>query len=361
MRTRPGRFRRYGFAVLIIPILVLVDTIPAVRDGPGTPVLVAYLAIMLAAWYGGLGPGLLTTALITLIAWRPSFPLWRTVRLLLFSGGGVFISLMIEALHSARRRAERGEEAQRASVAELERSREALRQAKEVAEHANRAKDRFLAVLSHELRTPLTPVLATVSYIEGLPDLPEVLRDEVASIRRNVGLEARLIDDLLDVTRLSRGDVGLDRRAIDAHEALRAAFEICRAEAEGKGVPVSLALGAGEHHVQADSVRLQQVAWNLINNAVKFTPAGGRVTVRTTNPAGGRIAIEVSDTGVGIEPEFLPRVFDAFGQEERTVTPGRGGLGLGLTIARRLVELHGGTLTASSRGLGEGSTFVVEL
>ena len=246
-------------------------------------------------------------------------------------------------------------------VTERKRAEEELRRAKEAAEEAGRAKDRFLATLSHELRTPLTPVLATIAYVETMPDLPAELREEFASIRRNVELEARLIDDLLDVTRIGQGKLELHREVVDAHAILRAALEVCQGEAEAKGLEVSLALRAKVHHVWADPVRLQQVFWNLIKNAVKFTPAGGRISLRSADAGAGRLAIEVADTGVGIEPEALPRIFDAFEQGGTAVTRRYGGLGLGLAIAKMLVELHGGSLTATSGGRAGGSLFRVEL
>ncbi len=246
-------------------------------------------------------------------------------------------------------------------ITERKRAEEELRAAKEAAEAADRAKSRFLAMLSHELRTPLTPVLATVSYVETLPDLPAELREEIAAIRRNVEMEARLIDDLLDLTRISRGEIRLQREPVDAHAVLRAALEVCQPDVEAQGLDLTLSLRAREHHVWADPGRLQQVFWNLIKNAVKFTPPDGWVTLRSSNREAGRLTIEVSDTGVGVEPDFLPRVFDALEQTERSGSRRYGGLGLGLTIARSLVDLHGGTLTAASEGPGRGSQFTLEL
>ena len=161
------------------------------------------------------------------------------------------------------------------------------RRAKEEAESANRAKDDFLAVLSHELRTPLTPVLAAVSYVEAQPDLPEELRSEITAIRRNVEMEARLIDDLLDLTRVSRGKVELHHEVVDAHAALRNCLENYQRDIEDKRVEVSLNLWARERHVWADPARLQQVFCNLVSNAVKFTPEGGRITLGTSDDGGG--------------------------------------------------------------------------
>ena len=227
---------------------------------------------------------------------------------------------------------------------------------------ANRAKDHFLAMLSHELRTPLTPVLTTVHLMEADPALSADQRESLAVIRRNVEMEARLIDDLLDLTRISRGKVELRQEVVDAHAALRAALEISQGDISAKRLEVSLGLWARRHHVWADPARLQQVCWNLVKNAVKFTPEGGRVSLRSSNDdGGGRLRVQVTDTGVGIDPETLPKLFNAFEQGERETTRRFGGLGLGLTISKALVDLHGGTLAAASDGRDKGATFTLEL
>jgi PAS domain S-box-containing protein len=244
-----------------------------------------------------------------------------------------------------------------------------LRDAKEVAEAACRAKDRFLAVLSHELRTPLTPVLFGVSSVLQSNPGPE-LRPTLEMIRRNIELEARLIDDLLDLSRFSRGRMRLELENIDIHETIRRAIEICSDETFIAGLEVVTELGAAQHHVNADDARLMQVFWNLIRNAVKFTPPNGRLTIRSTNladPAGGGaneaqlIAVEFEDTGIGIEPSVLPRIFEAFEQHHDDLRGRSGGLGLGLAISRSLAEAFGGRLSASSPGRGLGSTFRLEL
>jgi len=246
-------------------------------------------------------------------------------------------------------------------VTDRKRAEQAIRRAKEAAEEASRVKDRFLATLSHELRTPLTPVLATIAYIEKMHDLSAELREEFATIRRNVEIEARLIDDLLDVTRIGQGKMELRREVVNAHVVLRAALEVCQGEAEAKELEVSLALRAKVHHIWADSVRFQQVLWNLIKNAIKFTPAGGTISLRSSDAGEGRMAIEVADTGVGIDEEALPRIFDAFEQGGTPITRRYGGLGLGLAIAKMLVELHGGLLTVASAGRDSGAVFRVEI
>jgi two-component system CheB/CheR fusion protein len=252
------------------------------------------------------------------------------------------------------------EEALRREITERKRVEAELLQAKEAAEAANRAKDRFLAALSHELRTPLTPVLARVSNLERESDLGGRLRRELAVIRRNVELEARLIDDLLDLTRITRGKLELRCSAGDLRAFVEHAVETCRSQSlAAKELRLSVELAAKEHRVLADGPRMTQVFWNLLENAVKFTPRGGEIRVRSSHEDDAFVAVEVADTGIGIEPELLPRIFDAFEQGQRS--PSYGGLGLGLAISKSIVELHGGTLTAASGGAERGATFKVRL
>ncbi len=242
-----------------------------------------------------------------------------------------------------------------------------LRQAMEAAETANRSKDQFLAVLSHELRTPLTPVLAATAAAAVDRSWPAAARDELAMIHRNVELEARLIDDLLDLTRIGRGKLQLRPETVDLHRVIADALSVMPPEdISGKQLAVDQDLAAAAHHVVGDGARLQQVVWNLVKNAVKFTPPGGRVTVRTANPpvaVGGRaeVMLEVADTGLGIEAEILSKVFDAFEQGSLARAQASGGLGLGLAISRGLVDAHGGRITAASGGTGQGATFAVWL
>ncbi len=233
----------------------------------------------------------------------------------------------------------------------------AAHEARDAAEAANHAKDQFLAMLSHELRTPLSPVINTVQLLENDESLPAGLRPAIAMIRRNVELEARLIDDLLDLTRVSKGKVRLSLDTVDAHHVIQTGLGICQDEITAKDLAVSLELGAGEHHLRGDAARLHQVIWNLLKNAVKFTPPGGRITVRSRNPAPHRLQVEVADTGIGIPPELLPKIFDAFEQGARDGQGG--GLGLGLAIAKALVELHEGSLEAGSAGPGQGAVFTL--
>ena len=236
-----------------------------------------------------------------------------------------------------------------------------LREAKEAAEAANRSKDRFLAMLSHELRTPLTPVLMTVGALQHDPRLPAELREDLAMIKRNIGLEVKLIDDLLDVSRITGGKLVLRLAPVDVNEALRHTGAICQPQLREQEVRLELALAREPLAIAADPARLQQVLWNVVKNAIKFTPAQGTVRVTTARLDAGRCEVRVTDTGIGIAPEVLPKIFDAFEQGDPGVTRQFGGLGLGLAISKALVDLHGGAIRAESPGRGQGATFVIEL
>jgi signal transduction histidine kinase/CheY-like chemotaxis protein len=238
---------------------------------------------------------------------------------------------------------------------------EQLRQAWAAAEAMNQAKDRFLAMLSHELRTPLTPVLAIISSLDRSDHLPATLSHDIAMIRRNIELEARIIDDLLDLTRVSSGKIQLDRRSVDLRSILEHAVQTSCGAALSTGRPrIEIDLAAGDHRLWGDAPRLTQVFWNLLNNAVKFTPGEGTIVVRSKTE-GARLAVEVADTGIGIDPSVLPRIFDAFEQGDAGVLNRFGGLGLGLAISKAIVELHGGEILARSEGHGRGTSFTVHL
>jgi signal transduction histidine kinase len=226
------------------------------------------------------------------------------------------------------------------------------------AEAANKAKDRFLAVLSHELRTPLTPVLFASSILSQDPTVPEQIREELKMIARNVELEARLIDDLLDLTQITQGKLTLTFDTVDAHELLRSALEICSNEILAKKLAIQMDLEAVGNRLRADNVRLQQVFWNLIRNAVKFTPRHGKIALHSSNPQDIWFRLEIIDNGIGIIPDALSRIFDPF---EQAGGAGFGGLGLGLTISKAIVELHGGRIFASSAGPDLGAMFIIEL
>lgn len=240
-----------------------------------------------------------------------------------------------------------------------------LETARDEALAASRAKDDFVAALSHELRTPLNPILLLSSDAANDPEIPEHVRAIFETIRKNVDLEARLIDDLLNITRISRGKMALDRHPVDVHSVLKDAFANVAAEIADKHLSLRVNLNAHSHTVLGDDVRLQQVFWNVLKNAVKFTPEGGSITVTTmTLLEEDQIQIDVTDTGIGMSEMELERIFDAFAQGDHAGDGGShrfGGLGLGLAICHMLVQSHAGHIQARSRGHGEGATFSIRL
>ncbi|WP_296558447.1 response regulator [Pigmentiphaga sp.] len=236
-----------------------------------------------------------------------------------------------------------------------------LQMAKEQAEAANRAKDRFLAVLSHELRTPLGPIYAAAQALDLRQDLPPGSRRSVELIKRNVEVEARLIDDLLDISKIVNDKLSLRLEPTDLVGILNGIAEIFREEAAARHIELHYTPLPYPVIVQADPARLQQIVWNLLKNAIKFTPRGGEIRITMYQPAPGRIAVDVSDTGIGIPPQALKRIFDAFDQGEEDAAQSRGGLGLGLAIASSLAQRHGGTLSVRSDGQGKGTTFTLTL
>ena len=232
-----------------------------------------------------------------------------------------------------------------------------LHRQKNAAEAANQAKDRFLAALSHELRTPLTPVLMWACTAVGDESLGAEMREDIRMVCRNVELEARLIDDLLDLTRITQGKLQLKLQTCDVHVLFGHALEIIRSQANAKQLKLSEELTAVHHQIVGDPTRIQQVFWNLLKNAQKFTPENGQISARSYDAAPGVLAFEISDTGRGIDPELMPKLFTAF---EQGASSGEG-LGLGLAICKAIVEMHGGKISAQSDGPGAGATFTVEL
>jgi PAS domain S-box-containing protein len=237
---------------------------------------------------------------------------------------------------------------------------EELRRALRHAEESSRLKDEFLATVSHELRTPLTAILGWAHMLRTGQFDSKSYSTAFETIERNARAQAQLIEDLLDVSRVITGNLRIDVRPVDPNSFIEAAVEAVRPAAEAKGVRLQKVIDTGLVSVPGDPMRLQQVVWNLLSNAIKFTPRGGRVQVRLER-VNSHVEIAVSDTGAGIAPEFLPHVFDRFRQADGTTTRRQGGLGLGLSIVRHLVELHGGTVRADSPGEGRGSTFTVLL
>jgi PAS domain S-box-containing protein len=242
---------------------------------------------------------------------------------------------------------------------EHKRNENELRAAKETAETANKAKDQFLAMLSHELRTPLTPVLATLNLWEASEDVPVALHADVEMLRRSIELEARIIDDLLDLTRIARGMLSFCPENTDVHALIEFLVGLSQSEFLNKQLKVALHLNAPRHYVYTDASRLQQVLWNIARNAVKFTEVGGSVTIATTNDAQGNVEIAITDTGIGMTKQTMSKLFIPFEQADPTRHRHYGGLGLGMAISNALVDLLEGKLSAKSDGLSCGSTFTV--
>ncbi|HSD46840.1 MAG TPA: ATP-binding protein, partial [Pyrinomonadaceae bacterium] len=225
---------------------------------------------------------------------------------------------------------------------------------------ANRAKDVFLATLSHELRTPLTPVVGWIKLLRSGNLDQKSVAQALDAIERNAWLQARLIDDLLDTSRIATGKLQFEPRPVDLNLVVKAALDTVRSLAASRNIELSVTLSPAMLVVMGEPVRIQQIAWNLLSNAIKFTEPGGRVTV-TTETDGGEARLSVTDTGIGIAPDFLPHVFDRFRQADGSTSRRHGGLGLGLAIADALAKMHGGRLEAQSDGEGKGSTFIFRI
>lgn len=227
------------------------------------------------------------------------------------------------------------------------------------AEEANRLKDEFIATISHELRTPLTSMLGWTRLLRSCQLDPETAARALETIERNVKSQAQLIEDLLDISRIITGRLRLNMQPVDLQSVVKTAVDALRPAAEAKNIKLQITFG-DRASIYGDYERLQQIVWNLLSNAIKFTPAGGKVHVQL-NMAESNIELTVTDTGVGIKPEFLPFIFNRFTQADSSTTRTYGGLGLGLSIVKHLTELHGGTVGVLSKGEGKGTTFIVSL
>jgi two-component system CheB/CheR fusion protein len=232
--------------------------------------------------------------------------------------------------------------------------------AREEFEAVSRAKDRFLAMLSHELRTPLTPIVMALHTLVRRNDLPESAREALEMIHRNVKIESNLIDDLLDLTRITHGRFDIDSAPVDLHAAITGAVDTCESDVRGKKQTLIVTLQASRYRTQGDFERLRQVVFNLVQNASKFTREGGEIQVASRDED-GRFLLAVSDNGRGIARDALPAIFDPFRRGGRSAMSEFGGLGLGLAIAKASVEAHGGTIRVESAGPGCGATFTVRL
>jgi signal transduction histidine kinase len=248
-----------------------------------------------------------------------------------------------------------------AGMAERRQAEAVIEEQKTAVEAANRTKDNFLAMLSHELRTPLTPVIAALEVLNTERLDSSEAKEALAMIRRNIDLESKLIDDLLDLTLISRDKLQLHLEPIDAHVAIANVAQMCASELDNKHLHLSLDLGAEEHYVAADAPKLQQIIWNLLKNAIKFTGENGAIGISSSNPSPESLAIRIIDNGIGIEPEMMEVIFNRFEQGDRSFQRRFGGLGLGLTISKSLAEAHGGTLVAESAGRDHGASFLLEL
>ncbi|HZS10534.1 MAG TPA: HAMP domain-containing sensor histidine kinase [Blastocatellia bacterium] len=342
------RWWRYAVAALSSAVALLLTLLiddPLVE--PNT-LLLLLLAVMFSSWYGGLGPGLLALLLTTLAGkWFMVPPIhslavsnWPdAARLFEFMA----VSLLVTCLNTARRKAQARAEAATAS-----------------AEAATRARDDFIAVASHELRTPLNSILGWISLLRRGQLSPERAAHAVTAIESGARAQSRLIEDLLDASRIINGNLSLNVHPVNLASVVKAAIEVVRPAAENKAVQLHSFIDPSFVTIPGDAERLQQVVWNLLANAIKFTPANGRVEI-TLKREVETARLSVSDTGRGITPEFLPHVFERFSQENNSGRRSRSGLGLGLSIVHHLVKLHGGTIQAASPGPGLGATFTVRL
>jgi signal transduction histidine kinase/CheY-like chemotaxis protein len=332
----------YGFAVVTVALTVPIKLFVIDRLlGVVPPYMLFLFPVILTAWRAGVGPGLLAVVLNTLAcAYFYHEPPWtlriedprEALMLSAFVAEGLLVCWLMGHLHRDRERAE----------------------------EARRAQETFLAMVGHELRVQLNPVLIEASARLDDPTTPAFLRPSFDRIRRGAELQGRLIDDLLDAVRLGRNRASYRFKLTDTHEVVRQALEACRAEWEARRQRVSVDLEATGHFVRGDGERLQQVVWNLVRNASKFSPEGGVIEVRSRDEPCGTLVIEVADRGVGLDPVDRDAIFAPFAQA--VATAGRfGGLGLGLAISRSIVEAHGGRLDVSSPGRGRGTTFSLRL
>jgi signal transduction histidine kinase len=335
-RHRQPALTRYAVAIAAVACAWMLSSV-LFRFGDTSVATVFLAAVIVSAWYGGIGPGLMATALSGALS--PLYlPHPEGIREIVF----LIISVLICLLQEANRR----------THAESDRARIA-------AESANAAKGLFLGMVSHELRAPLNPILLEAQLVERDPSASEQILASARNIQRNVQIEARLIDDLLDLTRAGSGKLVLKRTRLDLEQPLDAAVQILLPDLEAKEIVLHRESQHG-HVVDGDPVRLQQVFWNLLRNAIKFTPKGGTIRVRMSDAPGAVIA-RITDTGIGIEADQAETIFDAFAQGGAEVTQKYGGLGLGLAICKAIVIAHGGSIGVSSPGRGKGTEFTVRL
>jgi signal transduction histidine kinase/CheY-like chemotaxis protein len=337
---------RFGIAAVLVGLVVLLDQSADAMIDDGSRLVLLGIAVMATAWFAGSGPALGATVLASVVgAWTAAgtdFAAW--MHLSLFLVQGLVLTAVVAELRHARRNAEaRAREAQ---------------QAQQLGESANRLKDEFLATISHELRTPLNAVLGWVHLLRTGKLDPVTAARGLDTIDRNVRLQAQLTSDLLDVSKALTGKLQLDCRPTLLDEAARQAVGAVTPAATAKGVHVEASLPPAGLTVHGDLARLRQIAWQLLANAIKFTPRDGTVEL-TVDAFGQDARLIVRDSGSGIAPEFLPRIFDRFTQADPSPSRSAGGLGVGLALVRELVELHGGEIEATNRADGGGAIFIV--
>ena len=320
------------------------------------PFIFYFGAVTFAAWYGRLGAGVAAVFLsVAATAWSlveadtgmlSSPPI--ALSLFVFTTAGVGITVALESMHRARDRAAEAEAA--------------MKTARDEALSANRTKDAFLAMLSHELRTPLNPALILATEAAADPALPEPVRTRFDTIARQITLEARLIDDLLDLNRLTLGTLTIEPEPIDLHAVVRDAADTVLGDVTAKKMRLFLSLEAAPSDVQGDPVRLRQVFWNLLKNAVKFSPPQSAIRIESARRA-EHIEVRIHDTGIGIKATDLGRVFEPFMQGEEVTERSHeyGGMGLGLAICKAILDRHGGSIRVESAGPGQGSSFTISL
>jgi signal transduction histidine kinase/ActR/RegA family two-component response regulator len=354
--------RGYSIAIGATAAVAAIRIAVSGTVGNFAPIVSFTIAITIAAWYGGFGPGLLATGLSFLAAdylYHPNHHTFEVdsvtsaVALGVLVFAGLLISLLCESLHGTRRRLEAEQELLRQSV-------ELQRHMQEALAESDRRKDEFLATLAHELRNPLAPVRNAIHILRArLPPTPELqwARDV---IDRQVTQMARLIDDLMDVSRITRGTFELRRERVSLVEVVRLAVETSRPGIDASGHDLVVRIPSEPIYLDADAIRLAQVFSNLLNNAAKYTGPGGRIAI-TAERDSGAVVVSVQDSGIGIPSQMLAHVFEPFTQLDRSLERSRGGLGIGLALARRLVEMHGGAIEAQSPGTGQGSRFIVRL
>ena len=342
---------RFAIAMAAVSVVFITDAVAATALDHVSKFLLLGTAVLASAWFAGTGPALSATILGAALGWagaasEPATPTQVATHLALFVVQGLLLTAVVSELRSARRSAER-----QTRVAQA---------ARREGEAASRMKDQFLATVSHELRTPLNAVLGWVHLLRtGKLDRDMSTRG-LETIERNVKLQAQLTGDLLEVSKALTGELQLECRPITIAEAAQQAASAAESAARAKDVSLDLKIAEQPIVVLGDPIRLRQIVWHLLSNAIKFTPRGGTVTL-LAEPQRHEAVLKVTDSGPGIDPAFLPRIFDCFTQADSSLTRVTGGLGVGLALVRQLVELHGGDIEARNRVDGTGAVFIIRL